>query len=271
MKNKFRMTTLTFIWHDCFVYQRDNLLLIFDYWKDPMSVDSDFPLFIKNAGKDLKVYVFVSHHHKDHFNPAIFKWEKKFKFIKFVLSYDTAKFCRHILNPSSIYSGFKPDVENIIVVNPNQNIELPDLSVHSFGSTDIGVSFAVREKGKVIFHAGDLNAWLWKDESTEEEIEQALSDYRNILNEITSKFPMIDYAMFPVDSRIGTDYETGAKMFVRMIDVKYFFPMHFGLGEKMEENLRFISDASRFDLYANPERGEYVLFNSPYSGICLTK
>ena len=41
------------------------------------------------------------------------------------------------------------------------------------GSTDEGVSFCVDFAGVTLFHAGDLNLWHWRDESSVTEIESA--------------------------------------------------------------------------------------------------
>lgn len=72
----------------------------------------------------------------------------------------------------------------------------------------------------------------------------------------------------PVDSRIGTDYFTGAAMLVRSIDVRHFFPMHFALGSEEEQRHRR-RDALAFDLYANPDRGEYIGLASPYASFSM--
>ena len=98
------------------------------------------------------------------------------------------------------------------------------LKIEAFDSTDIGNSYAVTVNGIKIFHAGDLNAWIRKDESTESEISEALKTYESILDKIVSKYPEFDMAMFPVDSRLGTDYFTGAKDIFRKNMCKTLFP-----------------------------------------------
>lgn len=68
-------------------------------------------------------------------------------------------------------------------------------------------------KGMKLFHAGDLNAWIWKEQSTEEEIDKSINNYISILLQIKSIHIDFDIVMFPVDSRIGSDYYIGAKIF----------------------------------------------------------
>ena len=259
------MKKLTYIWHDCFVYEDSKVIIIFDYWKDPTCEPGDLPDFIRHADKSKPVYVVVSHHHKDHYTKLIFEWSTLFENIKYILSKDVAKYARHILHPDSIYKGIKPAPESIVVLTPGQTYSDCNIAVKAYGSTDIGNSNCFTIAGESIFHAGDLNAWIWKDESTEEEVNKAISDFEDILDTIAIDREIIDIAMFPVDSRIGREYFTGAKMFVRKLHVKKFFPMHFGLGDTTEEQENYQIDATLIDLYANPERGEYICLQSPYS------
>lgn len=259
------MKELTFIWHDCFVYNDDKNIVVFDYWRDPASRNQDMPRFIEEASKNKNLIVFVSHHHKDHYNPCIFQWEKLFSKTTFIVSQDVRKYSRHLFKEDSIYNGYKPDIDNVYVMKPNEILKFNDFEVKSFGSTDIGNSYLIEIDGLGIFHAGDLNAWMWKDESSQEEIDEAIGKYMKILWEIKKANPQIDLAMFPVDSRIGTDYFEGAYRFVREIYVRYFFPMHFCLGDTKEERCRHREDACRIYDYANPEHGEYICLTSPYS------
>ena len=60
------------------------------------------------------------------------------------------------------------DPSSVIAMSDFDHYEDEIISVNTFPSTDIGNSYAVTIAGRTIFHAGDLNAWIWKDESTEE-------------------------------------------------------------------------------------------------------
>lgn len=262
------MQKLTYIWHDCFVFENEDLVMVFDYWKDPLAKKGEIPLFLKNIDISKRLYVVVSHHHKDHYVKEIFNWTHLFPDVRYILSKDTAKFARHILSPGAVYNGVKPEPSSVTVLSPGESYKDDYVSVEAFGSTDIGNSYAIKAGDSTIFHAGDLNAWLWKDESTEVEVATELKKFTNILDGIAAKHSQFDLAMFPVDSRIGTDYFTGAKMFVREISVAHFFPMHFGLGSP-EEQLKYQFDAASVERYANNHRGEYICLQSPYS--CFLK
>ena len=52
---------VTFLAHDGFFIELDQVCLLFDWWKGVLPPLSDKPLL-----------VFVSHRHEDHFNPAVF-------------------------------------------------------------------------------------------------------------------------------------------------------------------------------------------------------
>lgn len=256
---------LQYIWHDCFVLTTGNATVVFDYWIDPTCNKDDMPAFIKNADKSKPLYIVVSHHHKDHYSKSIFKWADEFKTIKYILSRDTARHARHIINPESVYNGYKPDPANVVVIGPGETFSDEIIDIRAYGSTDIGNSYLVKISGSSVFHAGDFNAWIWKDESDESEIRDALNRFNAILNKIAEENPCIDLAMFPVDGRLGTDYFTGASIFVRAIKVSHFFPMHFSLGENEEKQAEYAAMASAVNYYANPDYGDYICLLSPYS------
>lgn len=259
------MTKVTFIWHDCFFVETDKADIVFDFWNDPMADDGEAPLFIRNRDARKPLFVFVSHHHKDHYTREIFSWTKEASDIHFILSHDTARFTRHLLSPTAVYSGPRPQAEQVTVLKPGEKRDLGIISVEAFGSTDIGNSYFVEIGSQRIFHAGDLNAWIWKDESTEQEVDEAISAFSGIIDSIKERHPELDYAFFPVDSRIGRDFFTGAAIFVHKIRVGRFFPMHFCLGETRKITERYMMDACDFQNYSNREHGEYIGLTSPYS------
>lgn len=263
------MTTLKFIWHDCFVLETPTFAAVFDFWKDgrrPAS-SSEPPAFLAVIDPEKPLYVFVSHHHKDHFHRSVFSWEQIHPSIRFIISKDTERAVRFMLRKDTVYSGFKPTRDKVTVMRPGETWTDGRIKVDAFGSTDTGNSYLMRTDTDItVFHAGDLNAWIWKDESSSEEVKEALDTYLGIVRDIASRYPHIDIAMFPVDSRIGTDFWTGAYHFVRIIDVGHFFPMHFCLADNEAQLQQRIDDACVFDKYANPERGEYIALQHPYSG-----
>lgn len=260
------MISVTYIFHDCFLIETPDCSLLFDFWKDPLADSECAPEFLTLLPDNKPLYIFVSHHHKDHFNRVIFNWAETRPNLRYIISYDTWRMARHFIAEGSSYKGFKPKQDSICVLKPGHEASFPHIKINAFGSTDTGCSWLITTSNQQkIFHAGDLNAWIWKDESTEKEVESAINDFRDCLKPISRLTTHIDIAMFPVDSRIGTDYWTGAGIFVRIFEVDRFFPMHFELGTSAEEINRLHRDAAKFFEYANRDHGEYVALLSPFS------
>ncbi len=266
------MTELTYIWHDCFVVRTHGAVLIFDYWRDASTAGAkpvdESPRFLDDIEADTPVYVFVSHRHKDHFNKAIFRWGERFRDIHFIISHDTAKFIRYMLRPEGTYAGYKPNPSMVTEMKPGNVYKDRLLRVDAFNSTDTGNSYLVTIGGKRLFHAGDLNVWVWKDEATRAQIAAAMRDYCSILDDIqrVTKGESIDLVMFPVDSRLGRDYWEGAAVFMYRIPVRVFVPMHFCLAETPELAEQRLDDACRFADYA-PEGAFCVALQRPYSSL----
>lgn len=259
------MIKISYVWHDCFVVETDVANIVFDYWLDSAGSSSDMPAEVARLDRSKPLYVLVSHGHKDHYNPAIFSWASQFESVRYVVSADVFRRMRHIVSATSVYSGPKVSADIVATLRHGESASFGGVTVMAFPSTDIGNSYMLDVCGVRIFHAGDLNAWIWKDESTEQEIRKAMGDYMACLRDIGQACgERIDYAFFPVDSRIGTDYFTGAREFVRRFDVGHFFPMHFALGDAGERQRRR-ADALDFGLYASDARGEYVPLAIPGS------
>lgn len=203
---------VTYLDNSGFAVVTSEAILIFDYSKDPANALCR----ILDGNRELPVVFFVSHHHADHFNPAIFNMAQNHR-RAYVISNDV--------------TGFRiPDRAETAGVSPGDTIEgLPGkISVKAYGSTDEGVSFMIKtDSGHTIFHAGDFNYWHWQDESTPEEVKKAYTDFNRILFRIKQEVAAIDLLFFPVDPRMGSGFESGARIFMAEIPCTYFIPMHF--------------------------------------------
>lgn len=253
------MLELTYIYHDCFFLTTPECAVVFDFWKNRSDDEDSDPEFISSLPSQLPLYVFVSHFHKDHFNKRIFKWAEMHDNIQFIISRDTYRHARYLLCEDSLYAGNRPQKSRVTILQPGEEYSDDIISVHAFGSTDVGNSYAVTLSlsGHKIFHAGDLNCWTWRDESTSQEIEEAEEAFRKELHRIVDSYTYFDIAMFPVDSRIGSGYAQGAREFVGAIEIRRFFPMHFELADTDDELKKRKRDAADFNQYAAP-RGEYI-------------
>jgi L-ascorbate metabolism protein UlaG (beta-lactamase superfamily) len=188
--------TVEYLSHSGYVVETDKIILIFDY------VNGILPS--KYLKSDKQCCFFITHHHSDHFSQSVFSYKKTV-----VMSDD--------INLDSFFNVFKVRAQDMLVCDK--------ISVKVFGSTDEGVSFLVSDGDVNIFHAGDLNNWHWKDESTSEEIEFAQKSFLDIVAQV-AEYP-IDIAMFPVDARMGSEFDLGARQFVDRCQPTHFFPMHF--------------------------------------------
>jgi hypothetical protein len=109
---------------------------------------------------------------------------------------------------------------------PGDTVKLSEeVTVTAFDSTDLGVSFLVDFLGMRFFHAGDLNFWHWREESTMQEIEEADQEFRKAVQPISRE--RIDVAFFPVDPRQGAMFEAGANYFILAVKPRILIPMHY--------------------------------------------
>ena len=186
-----------------FAVETSEHLLVFDYIRDGGGV------ILSEKVHHPSTLVFVSHGHADHFSSTIFDWRDKSPSI------------RYLVSPDVPATG-----ERVSVLSPLQSLNFGDVDVAAYDSTDLGVSFLVRVDGLTIFHAGDLNWWHWKDESTTQEVEQSEAMFMQALSPLIGV--EVDIAFFPVDPRLGSDFAEGAERFIELVKPKLFVPMHFG-------------------------------------------
>ena len=210
MENEFAMektATVTYFHHSGFTVEVEDTLLVFDYWRGE---HDDLPLAAQLKNQDFegfkRVLVFVSHDHEDHFDEVIYTWDYQRLPITYIISDDL------------------PAGKRGKRVKPGDGLRIGDVDIRAYDSTDKGVSFYVTVNGLHIFHAGDLNLWHWREESSLREITQAEKDFYAAMAPI-ERLP-IDIAMFPVDPRMGGMYEAGANYFVMAVKPRLFIPMH---------------------------------------------
>ncbi len=205
-----------YIYHSCFAIETDKATVIIDYYKD--SSETAYAEGVVHEyllKKNGALYVLASHFHPDHFNREVLSWRTQRPDTTYLFSSDILKHRRASSNDARYLKQGEVYEDSL-------------LRVQAFGSTDSGISFLIDIGGIRLFHAGDLNNWHWSDESTPQEIRKAEGDYLHELKILKAFTSSVDVAMFPVDSRIGTDYMRGAEQFVSHIKTRYFIPMHFG-------------------------------------------
>ena len=113
-----------FLNHSGFILKIDDIVLVFDYYKDPLQHVEKMITDGRN-----KIYFFVSHFHGDHFNPSISRFEEYAD--GYILHRDCDLYLRdagkmHLMDVGDSYSN-------------------EDFTVKMYGSTDAGGSFLDRK------------------------------------------------------------------------------------------------------------------------------
>ena len=199
---------ITHYYHSGFSLEADDLLFVFDYWRgERQELKGRRQILPEFLQRFRKVYVFISHEHVDHLDPIVFTW-KDYADVSYFVSSDMPVGTR----------GKR--------MAPGDTAELePGITVTAFDSTDLGVSFLLNIKGHTFFHAGDLNFWHWRDESSLQDIEEAEKEFIDAVRPICRE--SVDVAFFPVDPRQGTMFEAGANYFILQVKPRLLIPMHY--------------------------------------------
>lgn len=228
---------ITYICHSGFLIETSECYYLFDYFKGSLpTLDVNKPIL-----------VFASHRHPDHYNPVIFEKLAKMgmKLVTAVLSKDIPK------------RNYPSDVD-VMTVTFYQSYELPyGGQVSTLHSTDQGVAFLIRCTEGILYHAGDLNDWVWEGE-TEHYNKQMTGSYRHeikLLKEMLVN-TAVDIAMLPLDPRQEKDYYRGMLYFLQTINTKKVFPMHYW--EKPEVIQQFIEEyPDHTEIVQNTEDASY--------------
>lgn len=189
---------IVYIKHSCFSVELEDSILIFDYFQ------GNLPNFNKNK----KIYIFSSHSHHDHFSKSIFKLNKIYPHVTYILSDDISA----------------SNSKNIKFIGADEKLVVDNLQIETLLSSDLGVAFIIKVEDKVIYHAGDLNWWHWEGENSPEENAYAEKIFKNSVDKIKGK--EIDLAFIPLDPRQGDKYYLGFDYFMRNTKTKIAFPMH---------------------------------------------
>lgn len=233
--------------HSGFALLGEQITIIVDYFKG-LEQEGDTQALRKELfEREGAFYVLSTHFHPDHFNPEVLTWKEEREDIVYLFSRDILK-------------RRKAKAEDAVFLRKEEVFKDEQIEVKTFGSTDVGGSFYIQTEGKHIFHAGDLNNWHWKDESTEKEVKHAEKAFLKELELIHLTTDQFDLAMFPVDPRLGTDFARGAEQFVEQFKVDTLLPMHFWDKANEIESFRPFAESHGVNYRILTQTGERIDF-----------
>ncbi len=199
---------ITYLYHSGFLAETKDCYYLFDYYRGELP-----PL-----RTDKPILVFCSHRHPDHYNREVFSLLKRLG-----MNSVTAILAKDISDHSY------PEQIPVIKVTFHSRYELPQNTVlETLLSTDAGVAFLVRCREGILYHAGDLNDWVWAGE-TPQYNRQMTGSYRHEIDLLKDllKEECVDAAFLPLDPRQEEDYAQGILYFLKKIRVKRVYPMHY--------------------------------------------
>ena len=238
---------ITHYYHSGFSVAGGDTLLVFDYWRgEEGELTEDLQLTPGRIRSFAHVVVFISHEHIDHFDPVVFSW-KDLTDVSYVVSSDMPVGTRgKRMAPGDTFSP------------------VDGVDVTAFDSTDLGVSFLVDFRGVRFFHAGDLNFWHWREESTMQEIEEADAEFRKAVSPISRE--KIDVAFFPVDPRQGAMFEAGANYFILTVKPRILVPMHYFRRAETATDYARTASCRTTEVLPMPGYGDAVILDADEDG-----
>jgi L-ascorbate metabolism protein UlaG (beta-lactamase superfamily) len=198
-----------YLFHSGWAIKTRDHLLVFDYFQ-PRRPPEDPGLCngriepSEIAGAD--VTVFVTHEHRDHYDPAIFEWQETLPHVTYVVGCPI--------------EGDHPH----IFMGPREERMVDGMKITTIESNDTGVGYVIQVDGLTIFHAGD-HANRHQDFS---------GPFKAEIEYLQSLGIRPDIALMPV-SGCGFGDQVAVKMGVyyalETLKPLAFLPMHSGGGE----------------------------------------
>lgn len=229
---------VTYIHHSCFLAETDSCYYLFDYFKGKLPA----------LNPEKPILVLSSHKHGDHYHPSVFSILKDMGMQRIfaVLSCD-------------IPSGSVPEGIPCITVSARKTYDLPQgQTLTTYRSTDEGVAFLIEEREEYFYHAGDLNDWVWEEESDAYN-RQMTENYRKEIDTLAQNLgeKSLTAAFVVLDPRQEKDYDKGMLYFLQKISCAHVYPMHYW--EKPEIISRFLTEHPQY-------QGQIILTEQPDTG-----
>ncbi len=198
---------VTYLGHSGFLAELEDVYLLFDYYTGRI------PVLVPEK----PLVVFASHAHPDHYHKKIWNLSEGHGDTYYVLS-DDIPFLQDQI-PGARVLSVAADRKYTLGVSGGT-----DLAIETMESTDEGVAFWVTCQGQTLYHAGDLNLWLWAEEGDawNQAMEQAFEIQLQKM-----KGRRADVAFLPLDPGQEAYAFAGMDAYLKTIEAKHVFPMHF--------------------------------------------
>lgn len=198
----------SYIDHSGFFIEGEANCLLFDYWRGELP-----PIPARK-----RLWIFASHHHPDHYDPAIYRIGANRPDARYILGADIT------LNAANREKmGVTDEIfARCTRVHKNDVIREAGVTIRAIKSTDMGAGFHVSFEEKNIYHAGDHNLWIWHEDENFDR-SQVHKFYEEI--EKLRSLP-VDAAFLPLDPRLGDEFWRGFDATARLLEPKRIFPMH---------------------------------------------
>ena len=210
---------VTYIGHSGFLVETGIANLLFDYYKGA----------IPKINNGLPVMVFVSHKHGDHYNPEVFRLAEQYSDIHYYLSNDI-QLSEKIMEDYRLTPEFIKDKVTVVTPGLKRVVPLSDVEddknyivLETIKSTDQGLAFLIKVEGKRIYHAGDLNCWVWEGD-TKQQFNNMSALFKRSMEKISGREIYLAFA--PLDPRQGQYYKLGMDYLLNAAPVTYAVPMH---------------------------------------------
>lgn len=216
--------TVTYIGHSGFLVETGSCYYLFDYFHGE----------IPPLNREKPVIVLVSHGHRDHYNPEVFS----------LLARQGARKIYPVLS-SDIPPKDRPEGLLCRVVSPGETCILPQgQTLKTYCSTDLGVAFCIRDGQEWIYHAGDLNDWVWQGEAEEDNRRMTLN-YRREIDRLAQDLAgqTLTVACVVLDPR-QEDYARGIRYFLDRVAAERVYPMH--IWDRPEVIDRFLKEYPQY-------------------------
>ncbi|MFC1493410.1 MBL fold metallo-hydrolase [candidate division KSB1 bacterium] len=237
-----------YLFHSGWVIKTKKHFLIFDYWRgrgiggaeqslENGSIDPD-------EIKDLKVVVFVSHSHGDHYDRVIHEWEDRIDNIKYVFGWKASN-----------------DPKHYYITKERESMKIGDVQVDVVNHSIDGVpeaAFLVRVDGLTVYHSGDHG--FYKGSKTE--LYESNIDYlAGLAESVDLAFIMAVDGGGRITKYTPTIIE-GAFYTADKLNAKVLFPMHGGGFEHFYREFYDIAESKNINatIYPASKRGDVYHF-----------